>query len=640
MKTILKTAFILLAGGFLFTACSDDFLDVNVDPRAANLEQVQVEYFINSSITGAQMNPHDAERAFVLYWKTAGRQHRANGSLALGGYDDGWSSDYYSSLSNWLRTANLAVTVAEQKMEEEVDYPYTHNMLQVARIWRVYLMSEFADNFGPMAIDGFQGVNPEFVDLETVYYYMLGELKDATSLLNPEIAAPETTARFDKAYGFDFHKWQKYGNSMRLRLAMRLSEVDPAKAQSEFEAAVNLPILTAQDEIFRIAERPGGWDDLSGVMTREWNSQPLSATLNNLYIGLGGIASEEQLPENLHAHIKPADYMGMRYEEHFGIYTNDPSAGFWFDGLHKYMDPRAYHKFIVPGWFDNPNFSFFPSWNEDATTVERNLAAIDDIGYEAETINASYTWNAASLGNWGAKGARNQLAGWVGAIPRLSQEFRSSDNHRVFFGNWETYFLIAEAAVRGWSVPMDGKTAYESGVQASFDYWNLGMHVSDYLASDNYNRAGTSASWDHTAEPPATLTMTYIDGYTKEEGTYTMTFPVNHLYKNGAVKNDHLTKIITQKYLAQTPWLPLEAWNDQRRLGLPFFENPSVEEPLVNLPALTQATYMESRVSFFPQRLKYPSSLGNNNPAGYQQAVGFLNGPDEVLTPLWWAQKP
>ena len=105
------------------------------------------------------------------------------------------------------------------------------------------------------------------------------------------------------------------------------------------------------------------------------------------------------------------------------------------------------------------------------------------------------------------------------------------------------------------------------------------------------------------------------------------------------MKNDQLTKIITQKYITQVPWTHLEAWNDHRRLGLPFFENPAVENPLPNLPGLTQATMMTNRVNFFPQRLRYPSSLKNSSPKGYAEAVGLLGGPDEVLTPLSWALK-
>jgi hypothetical protein len=132
--------------------------------------------------------------------------------------------------------------------------------------------------------------------------------------------------------------------------------------------------------------------------------------------------------------------------------------------------------------------------------------------------------------------------------------------------------------------------------------------------------------------------MNYKDGYTGTAGTVAIAYPVNALYKNGSVRNDHLTKIITQKFIAQVPWLPLESWSDQRRLGLPFYENPAVEVPMQTLPALTSSNYMTSNIQFFPQRIKYPSSLGSSNAAGYEQAVSLLNGQDAILTPLWWAK--
>lgn len=637
MKRLITLSIILIAGGLIFSACQKDFLDVNVDPKAANAEQVQVEYFLNSSITGAQMDPHVAERAYVLYWKNAGRQHRSNGSLALGAYNDGWSSDYYSYLSGWLKDATSAINVAAAKIENGTSFPYTSNMMQVARIWRVYLMSEFTDNFGPMPIDGFQGENPEFKDVKTVYEFMISELKDAASKIDTEVTSPDA-ARFDKAYGFNYSKWVKYANSMRLRLAMRLSEVNPAYAKTEFEAAAaGNNLILASDESFKVAERDGGWDALSPVMSREWNTQPLSSTMSNLYIGLGGVPSADQLPASIHAQIKPADYMGVKYSDHFGTVTNDPSAGFWYDGLYNTIDPRAYKAFILPGWFDNPGFCTWPSWTQDAFNTQRDLIKLDS-DEVLVTIDAAYTWNAFCLGNWGEKGGKNQIATYLGTLPRMSQKYRSASD-RVFFGNWETYFLLAEAAVRGWSTPIDAKTAYESGISASFEYFGVQEYLGQYLASESYNRAGTSVNFNHTAEPPVSVSMSYVDGYTQQTGTYNFSYPKNTLYQNGAVSNDLLTKIITQKYLAQFPWLPLEAWNDHRRLGLPFFENPSIELPIQTLPDLNTGNYMQSKVSFFPQRLKYPSSLENSNPEGYQQAISFLGGADEVLTPLWWAKK-
>lgn len=636
MKTILKYAFVLFAVSLL-SACSD-FEEINVDPKAASLEQVQVEYILNNSIIGAQQDPHVAERVFVLYWKTASRQQRGNSSLALGGYNDGWSSDYYSYLSGWLNSANLAVKVAKEKIETGSAKPYTTNLLQIARIWRVYLMSEFADNFGPMPIDGFNGTNPKFSSQKDVYYFLLSELADASSKIDVSLARPDGIKKYDQSYGFDYTKWKKYGNSLRLRLAMRLSEVDPAKAKSEFEAAAIAAggLITSADDIFKVAER-SGWDPLTGVMSREWNGQHLSATLNNLFIGLGGIKSADVLPAKMHSKIKTDNYMGLKFANHLTTMTNDPSAGYWFDGLHEKMDPRAYKAFYVPGDFESPNFSHYPSWTNDAKTVNRNL--VDGSGAVVKTIDGTFTWNAACLGNWGTKSAQNQVSFYTGTNPRLSHQFRTSTSARIFFADWETHFLLAEGALKGWSTPVSAKVSYENGVKASFAYWGLTSLVSSYLSSEEYNRAGTSVKFDHTAEPVNGKVMNFVDGYTGTAGTVSYNYPNNTIYKNGTVKNDLLTKIITQKYLAQLPWLPLEAWNDHRRLGLPFFENPAVDLPLVDMPDITTGNYTTNSVKNFPQRLRYPSGLANSNAEGYAQAVGFLGGADAVLTPLWWAKK-
>lgn len=624
----------LLTAGALLASCSK-FEEINVNPIAAGPDQVQVEYFINNSIVGAQQDPHVAERAYVLYWKTAARQHFTTG-IAGGSYNDGWSSDYYSYIAGWLNSINAGIDIANQQIEAGTGKEYTPNQLQVARIWRAYLMSEMADNFGPIPVEAFKGVNPEFSDLQTVYYFLLKELKEASEALDLDIEAPNAIRKYDQAYGFDYSKWRRYANSMRMRLAMRLSEVDAAKAQSEFEDAASGDLVTGMEHTFQVQEVPG-WNSLTGVMTREWNPQFISATLNNLYLGLGGVETVDQLGASYAARVKPEGYIGVRYLDHISTKTNNPTAGYWLDGLPAEIDPRAYKTFIIPGDFSNPDFNSYPSWTTDAKNTKRNL--MDGNGGVFKEIDAAYTWNASSIGDWGTKGAKNFVRSYEGTIPRLANRYRNSSNKRIFFAPWETHFLIAEAAVRGWNVPMDGKAAYEEGIRQSFAYNGVESFVAAYLSSTDYNMAGTSVSWDHTTEPGETHAMTYVDGYTNTPGVANITYPDNHLYEGGAVKNDLLTKIITQKYIAQMPWLPLEAWSDHRRLGLPFFENPAIENPLPNLPALNSSNYMTSDVKFFPQRLKYPSGLTNSNPQGYQQALGFLEGPDEVLTPLWWAQK-
>lgn len=636
MKKVLSKKLALFCAVLLIFSCSD-FEEINENPLAATADQVEVEFFINNSIGGAQQNPHIAERVFVLYWKDASRTSRL-GVLSEGGSNDGWTHDYFQSyISVWLRNITTAITVAEEKIASGNVNEYTDNLLQIARIWRVYIMSEMTDNFGPIPVAGFQGENPDYNSVEEVYNFMLAELKDAVSKID-ETNTFKPDSDLDPAFGYDYAKWKKYGNSMRMRLAMRLSEVAPGVAQQHFEEAANSgQIIATSDDDLRIIEG-GGWNDYTNVQSREWNSHYMTSAYRNVVVGLGSVTSVDQLPVEEQINIKPANYMGLKFDDHFTQLTNDPAKGFWFDGLPNTIDPRAYKTFPIPGNVDDSNYSFFPTWSSNHTLTERDL--LDDAGEVQLTLDCAFTYNAFAAGDWGEVGAKNQLRS-SGSYPRLGMDFRGRGqfNERIFFPSWETNFLMAEAAERGWNTPMGGKAAYEAGIADSFAYYGVSDHLGTYVASEDYNNAGTSVSWDHTTEPPASVTMDYVDGYTGVAGTVAYTYPENTIYEGGAVKNDRLNKIITQKFIAQNSWLPLEIWNDHRRLGLPFFENPAIENPIPDLPILNAGNVLTNQVGFFGQRVKYPSSFQNNIPAGHAQAVQLLGGPDVVHTPLWWAQQ-
>ena len=622
---------IALAGALITSmmGCSK-FEEINTRPTEANEEQVQVEYFLNNSIIGSQQDPHIAERIFVYYWKTAANQHYFN-YLNIGISDDGFNGDYWRYLSEWLNNANSAIEIGQKKAENGSAFEYNNNLMQVSRIWKAYLLSELSDNFGPAPINAFQGVNPEFTSVKDVYYYLFTELTDAVSKIDGGINRPDRLQVLDPAYRYEWDKWIRFANSLRMRFAIRLSEVDPQKAQTEFEAAVATNrFIENESQMFKVAERPG-WDALTGVMSRPWNTQTLSATLNNLMIGLGGVKSENQLANSeIVAKIKSDNDMGLRYWDQFSTMSNDPSQGFYLDGIPNKIDPRAFKAFFIPG--DKSNSDYWA----DASIQDASIKISES---RTDRLNTTFTWNAFSGGTWGAKGGNIVLRGQNGRVPGMVNKFRNSTNSRIFFAAWESYFLMAEGALRGWRTPISDEQAYNKAIEENFKYWGVTNHLTNYLASTEYSRVGTSVSYSHVTEPSASRTITYVDGITKTPGTMTIAYPANTIYKNGTVKNDKLTKIITQKYIASFPYLPLEAWSDHRRLGLPFFENPAIEVPLAGLPALNASNYKTNQVTFFPQRVRYPSSFRNADGDNYNSAVTLLGGEDRELTPLWWAKQ-
>ena len=653
MKTMNK---LFLGLGFCagLVSCSD-FDEVNTNPTAAGEEYVKPQYALNNSIGQAQMNPGTAERIVVYNWASAARICGEMSFLNVGRYSDDYTSAYYyPDLSASIKNATLAITAVENQLEAATttahEKEFFPNVKQFARIWRAYLISEFVDNFGPYPIESFLGENPVFNSEKDDYEFILKELKEAAAAINTSVLPVEAEGKCDPFDNvkYDPVKWQKYANSLRMRLAMRLSNIDKATAQAEFEnAAKGNKILTA-DDMFAVKENDG-WDVFSGVYTRSFDDQVLSSTVANLLTNLGGIKVTEQRSD-LASYVKPANYLGIKYDRHYVANTDNPTKQYWLDGMPENLDPRALKIFCLP---DDENAENYIDKYNDRTAKDFVLYTVDENGNPIPNkdnpgeikIDATRCWNgypAGSRGGWSPTLAYNQLVtngyGPGCTLPMLGKDYCQGKS-RIFFAAWETYFLLAEASLYGWNTGTTAKEAYENGIKASFEYFGVSEYVNDYLNSTNYNRVGTSVKFDHTTEPTAEQ-MTYVDGYSKEQKTVTYEYPTASKTLYGKALNDHLTKIITQKFIAQTPYLVLEMWSDFRRLGLPFFEIPANESSMTGsdmVNAWNPNSWKDGQKwEFYPQRMRYPSSLENADPEGYKQAVELLGGSDNIITPLWW----
>ena len=653
MKTMNK---LFLGLGFCagLVSCSD-FDEVNTNPTAAGEEYVKPQYALNNSIGQAQMNPGTAERIVVYNWASAARICGEMSFLNVGRYSDDYTSSYYyPDLSASIKNATLAITAVENQLEAATttahEKEFFPNVKQFARIWRAYLISEFVDNFGPYPIESFLGENPVFNSEKDDYEFILKELKEAAATINTSVLPVEAEGKCDPFDNvkYDPVKWQKYANSLRMRLTMRLSNIDKATAQAEFEdAAKGNKILTA-DDMFAVKENDG-WDVFSGVYTRSFDDQVLSSTVANLLTNLGGIKVTEQRSD-LASYVKPANYLGIKYDRHYVANTDNPTKQYWLDGMPENLDPRALKIFCLP---DDENAENYIDKYNDRTAKDFVLYTVDENGNPIPNkdnpgeikIDATRCWNgypAGSRGGWSPTLAYNQLVtngyGPGCTLPMLGKDYCKGKS-RIFFAAWETYFLLAEASLYGWNTGITAKEAYENGIKASFEYFGVSEYVNDYLNSTNYNRVGTSVKFDHTTEPTAEQ-MTYVDGYSKEQKTVTYEYPTASKTLYGKALNDHLTKIITQKFIAQTPYLVLEMWSDFRRLGLPFFEIPANESSMTGSDMVNvwnpNSWKDGQKWEFYPQRMRYPSSLENADPEGYKQAVELLGGSDNIITPLWW----
>lgn len=656
MKDI-KTIILGLGACTALYSCSD-FDEVNTSPITATIEYVKPQFALNNSIAQAKMDPGVSERIVVYNWGSAARVIGEMSFLNVGRYtDDYTSSYYYPCICNSIKNATLAINTADQQLTSGTatahEQKFFPNVKQFARIWRAYLISEFTDNFGPYAIEGFLGENPVFNSEKEVYAFILKELKEASEAIDTSVEAEGDEGSCD-TFGNNFNatKWKKLANSLRMRYAMRLSVVDPATARSEFSAAAEgLNVITTQDEIFAVPEN-NGWDNLTGVFTRPFDDQVLSSTVANLLTNLGGVKVADMYPR-LASNVKPANYLGIRYNRHYVANTDNPTKQYWMDGIPENLDPRALKIFCLP---DDAEAENYIDRYLDKSAKDFALLAVDESGkpipsaekQDRIAIDATKCWNgypAGTRATWSSTVSYNELVsngyGPGCTLPMLGSDY-CSGKARIYFAPWESYFLLAEAAEYGWISNITHKEAYELGIRSSFEYFGVSEYADQYINSTTRNRLGTSVAFDDTVEPTSEV-MTYRDGYTNtdqiQEVVYNYPTASKTLY--GKAMNDHLTKIITQKYIAQMPYQVLEIWNDHRRLGLPFFEIPANESDLIGsdmVNVLKKDSWKNGQQwDFYPQRMRYPATLDNADPENYQKAVELLGGSDVIITPLWWS---
>ena len=103
------------------------------------------------------------------------------------------------------------------------------NRVTIAKIWKSYVYSILVSTFGPVPYqEALQGKNAAaYNSEELIYTDILAELKSAFENLD---ISGDTLAQ-DPIFNGDLTKWKKFANSLRLKIALRISEGFPALAE-------------------------------------------------------------------------------------------------------------------------------------------------------------------------------------------------------------------------------------------------------------------------------------------------------------------------------------------------------------------------------------------------------------------------
>jgi hypothetical protein len=215
---------------------------------------------------------------------------------------------------------------------------------------------------------------------------------------------------YDLIYGGDVNRWIKFGNSLRLRLALRISNVDPARAKTEAEAAVAAGVMTTSAAITDPTAMTSGDDafvlrsanntDGNGLQAMsDWNEFRMSATMASV--------------------------------------------------LNGYQDPRE------------PSY-FLPALNTQVYSGLRNGLSIAQLG-----LTPNLAGNNSHVGQrWASTAVVDKLGNVTGSATSIA----TGQNIMVVA---ESFFNRAEGALLGWNMGGTAKDLYNQGITQSLIQWNV-----------------------------------------------------------------------------------------------------------------------------------------------------------------------
>jgi hypothetical protein len=215
--------------------------DINVNPNAPTTVPVQflvptaIYGGVNSVLAGASMMSHTS--VWAQHYAEIQYPDEETGNVRDSRMDGYWTGYYSGNLKD-------IQTVIETGAEEGLV-----NAEGVGRIWKAFIFHHVTDLWGDVpysqALMGAENTTPVYDAQADIYADLLSELEAGAALVSN--SAPGF-GDGDLIYGNDFTKWKKFANSVRMRLAMRMSEVNPSAAQSAFQAAYNAGGFTSNDD--------------------------------------------------------------------------------------------------------------------------------------------------------------------------------------------------------------------------------------------------------------------------------------------------------------------------------------------------------------------------------------------------------
>lgn len=356
----------------------------------------------------------------------------------------------------------------------------------LADIMWVVAFHRVTDYWGPIPYSqaGVPGNSVAYDPQDQIYDDFFKRLTAAVNVLKSN-TDKQPFGSFDLMYGGDVNKWIKFANTLRLRLAMRISKVDPARAKTEAEAAVAAGLLTTSPGEDAYIQRSEVGRDNNGLsIMSDWNEFRMSASMESVLKGY----SDPRMPVYFCPSEKDGSFNGLR-------------NGLTSTQLTEPINKSDANSHVGPRWA-SPNY---PTGTSGYLATPQNVMSVAE-GYFLRAEGAMMGWNMGgtakdlyeagitnSMKQWGVSDDAAILA-YINStsLPVAPQDYLNSPavtNIPVKFGTTATV-QAEQIALQKWLA------IYPDGAEAWADYRRSRLlKLYPVVNSDNPDITNTTTQW-------------------------------------------------------------------------------------------------------------------------------------------------
>ncbi|MDB5020333.1 MAG: hypothetical protein JWQ28_1460, partial [Pedobacter sp.] len=239
----MKKIILALVPALFILACTKDVTTLNVDPKkplnvSSSSLFTSAQHNLMNTITSPNVNSN-IFRLIEQQWQETTYIDESQYNLQSRNIPDNlWNNFYRTVLKNFEESKKIMPT-------DVTDAAQLKNSLAILDIMEVYTWHYIVTTYGNVPYSEALNVDntfPKYDDAQTIYKDLLTRLDADLAALDPAAASLGSADAF---YDGNPAQWKKFGNSLKLKLAMVLSDADAATSRTAAESAVTGGLLAS-----------------------------------------------------------------------------------------------------------------------------------------------------------------------------------------------------------------------------------------------------------------------------------------------------------------------------------------------------------------------------------------------------------